>query len=124
MEKTSDSQAVPKSVDSSYCRSEIVWNNGKCPPRLEATNGVTLIWIPRHTGQKGNGKAVVLERKRAETLFIGPEPDLGTARSSAKERLTFWQEENGRIHFHILQGLRHSTMLLESAEIGRTTGDN
>ncbi|XP_039303505.1 uncharacterized protein LOC120357389 [Solenopsis invicta] len=74
------------------CDSFLVWDCITNLMHLAGDNQVTLWWIPRYEGIKGNVEADKLAKKGASTLPIGPEPWCGVTASYIKKLIRNWEE--------------------------------
>ncbi|XP_033212494.1 ribonuclease H1-like [Belonocnema kinseyi] len=75
----SDSQATLTAVGKPDITSQLVWECKKALNKLAEKSEVAFIWVPGHTGIKGNGKADQLLRIGAAGEYIGPKKVLGQA---------------------------------------------
>ncbi|KAJ8917629.1 hypothetical protein NQ315_000113 [Exocentrus adspersus] len=78
-----DSQAALKGLRNHKVTSRLLWECWKELSDLARHNRVVLLWVPRHSGIKGNEKADELARKGSSASYIGPEPTM--VRSQVKE---------------------------------------
>lgn len=104
----SDSQAALKALGSYRCNSKTIRSCQETLTQLGRSNKVTLVWIPGHSGMEGNETADSLAREGAGSSFIGPEPALGIASSTAKASILAWAESKTLQHWQNLPGLVHS----------------
>ncbi|KAJ8918179.1 hypothetical protein NQ315_014045 [Exocentrus adspersus] len=96
-----DSQAALKALGSYRCTPKAVWNCQQTLSRVGRTNTLTLVWIPRHVGLKGNEMADYLARRGAASEFIGPEPVLGLSYSIARSVIRTWAEGHCHLRHHM-----------------------
>ena len=68
-----------RAVGKAEISSILAWECIKALNQLSETNNVALIWVPGHSGIKGNEKADQLAKKEAAGKPIGPEPILDLA---------------------------------------------
>ncbi|KAJ8918239.1 hypothetical protein NQ315_014109 [Exocentrus adspersus] len=69
-----DSQAALKGLRNHKVTSRLLWECWKELSDLARHKRVVLLWVPGHSGIKGNEKADELVRKGLSASYIGPEP--------------------------------------------------
>ncbi|XP_055685668.1 ribonuclease H1-like [Lutzomyia longipalpis] len=80
----SDSRAAIQAISGWDTRSALVSECQKVIESVSQNCGVTLHWVPGHTGIMGNEEADRLAVAGAQSSFIGPEPAVGMALQSKK----------------------------------------
>lgn len=73
----SDSQAALMALDVHHVNSRLVWECRTALNELGKDNSVTIVWIPGHSGIKGNEIVDTLAKAGALSELTGPEPALG-----------------------------------------------
>jgi len=108
----SGSQAALKALSSPKTTSGLVAECLDALSVLASMNEVTLIWVPGHCGFLGNEEADMLARQASAMPLLGPEPDLGIPRCSAREAITNWTEHQHYSTWRDLPGLRHGKLFI------------
>ena len=93
----SDSQAAIKALGAPIITSQLTLGCRQALELLAQDNKVTLVWVPGHSGIKGNERADVLAKAGSETEFLGPEPALGVPFCLGRGAIRDWlRDENLR----------------------------
>ena len=95
----SDSQAAIKALGAPTITSQLTL---ECRQTLEALaegNKVTLVWVPGHSGIKGNEKADMLAKVGSETKFVGPEPALGIPFCLSRRAVRGWLRDQNLMYW-------------------------
>ncbi|KAF6203653.1 hypothetical protein GE061_001985 [Apolygus lucorum] len=100
----SDSQAAIKALAASSINSKLVWDCFQTLCFLSQHNRVSLEWVVGHSGVMGNEKADAMARRGSLTLFIRPEPDIGTPKSSFRATINRWVTDETTSRWSSLRG--------------------
>ena len=73
----SDSQAALRALSAPTFTYRLVWDCRRVLEVLAMRNEVALVWVPGHSGIKGNKAADQLAKAGAEAKLTGPEPAVG-----------------------------------------------
>jgi hypothetical protein len=79
---------------------------------LADLNEVTLIWVLRHQGIRGNEQAGKVARQASATSILGPEPALGIPKCSAREAIKKWTEHQHFRTWKDMPGCRNSKLFI------------
>src|SRR5262249_4986595 len=109
----SDSESSIRAVSSCKISSELVYQCRKALDNLTERNQVSLIWIPGHSGIKGNEVADELARKGSSTEFTGAEPAINVYSGYLVLKL---KEETAEKHQAYWNGLKTSVQAKELLE--------
>ncbi|KAJ8911176.1 hypothetical protein NQ315_011177 [Exocentrus adspersus] len=85
-----DSQATIKGLRNHKMTCKLLWEYWKELSDLARHNRVELLWVPRHSGIKGNEKADELARKGSSASYIGPEPAVGVSKTMIMSQVKEW----------------------------------
>ncbi|XP_077255623.1 uncharacterized protein LOC143893775 [Temnothorax americanus] len=85
-----DSGAALRALCAPNFTSRLVWDCSCTLEKLARNNEVTLIWVPGHSGIKGNETADQLARAGSETRLLGPEPAVGIPYSLSRREIRGW----------------------------------
>lgn len=132
----SDSRAALRSLKSCIIDSELVAECGELLTQLARTNSVRLLWVPGHSGIRGNERAHNLaragtsRRTRDEGCLIGIPTSYVKSLARVREANLFtdlWEESPGMEHTRALfggpsQSLGAETSNLSRAELRILTG--
>ncbi|KAJ8917941.1 hypothetical protein NQ315_002636 [Exocentrus adspersus] len=89
-----DSQAALKGLRNHKVTSRLLWECWEELSDLARHNRVVLLWVPGHSGIKGNEKADELARKGSSASYIGPEPAVGVSKTMVRSQApTFFIRE-------------------------------
>ena len=86
----SDSQAALKALEGPRINSRLVWDCKCVLDELTKNNDVSLVWVPGHSGIRGNEIADLLAKEAAETRLLGPEPAVGISFCLGRGRIRSW----------------------------------
>ena len=75
-------------------------------------NEVALVWMPGHSGIKGNEAADQLARAGAEAEFTGPEPAVGVPCCVGREIIRDWLRNQHLTSWRSTEGCRQARALL------------
>lgn len=109
----SDSQAAIAALAKPEVTSKLVKECKNSLNKLSATNEVSLIWVPGHTGISGNEKADELARTGSKRPLTGPEPFLPLASCAVRKEITSALEKESLNHWRRSPGAIHSKACLE-----------
>ncbi|XP_043485245.1 uncharacterized protein LOC122513076 [Leptopilina heterotoma] len=70
--------------------SKLVWQCRSVLDELGLANKLSLIWVPGHSGIKGNERVDVLAKTGSETKFMGPEPAVAIMPCLVKGAIERW----------------------------------
>ncbi|XP_043474377.1 uncharacterized protein LOC122506327 [Leptopilina heterotoma] len=73
--------------------SKLVWECRSVLDELGLANKLALIWVPGHSGIKGNERVDVLAKIGSETEFIGPEPAVAIMPCLVKGAIERWGQK-------------------------------
>ncbi|KAJ8916950.1 hypothetical protein NQ315_008350 [Exocentrus adspersus] len=68
----------------------VLWKCWKELSDLARHNRVELLWVPGHSGIKGNEKVDELARKGSSASYIGPEPAVGVSKIKVRSQVKEW----------------------------------
>ncbi|XP_043474446.1 uncharacterized protein LOC122506376 [Leptopilina heterotoma] len=88
-----DSQAALGALKNPTIESKLVWECRSVLDELGSANRLSLIWVPGHSGIKGNERVDVLAKTGSETKFIGPEPAVAIMPCLVKGAIERWGEK-------------------------------
>ncbi|XP_043471560.1 uncharacterized protein LOC122504490 [Leptopilina heterotoma] len=88
-----DSQAALGALKNPTIESKLVWECRSVLDELSSANRLSLIWVPGHSGIKGNERVDVLAKTGSETKFIGPEPAVAIMPCLVKGAIERWGEK-------------------------------
>jgi hypothetical protein len=63
-----------------------------------------LVWVPEHTGVKGNEKAGALAKKGSGDQFTGPEPVLGISTRCIRQGVIDWMTKKHQMRWKSISG--------------------
>ncbi|XP_011698268.1 PREDICTED: uncharacterized protein LOC105456144 [Wasmannia auropunctata] len=89
----SDSRAALGALGACIFDSRLVWECKNALDRLSINNDVALVWVPGHSGIKGNEIADELARAGSSTRMVGPEPALGVPSCVGRAEIRGWLQE-------------------------------
>jgi ribonuclease HI len=92
----SDSQAAIAALVAHNFNSRLVWDCKCALDRLGENNDVVLVWVPGHSGIKGNETADLLAKAGSTSCMIGPEPALGIPYCLGQGRIREWLQRKHR----------------------------
>ncbi|KAJ8910154.1 hypothetical protein NQ315_007483 [Exocentrus adspersus] len=85
-----DNQAALKGLRNHKVTSRLLWECWEELSDLARHNRVVLLWVPGHSGIKGNEKADGLARKGSSASYIGPEPAVGVSKTMVRSQVKEW----------------------------------
>ncbi|KAJ8914612.1 hypothetical protein NQ315_015349 [Exocentrus adspersus] len=85
-----DSQAALKGLWNHKVTSRLLWECWEELSDLARHNRVVLLWVPGHSGIKGNEKADELARKGSSASYIGPKPAVGVSKTMVRSQVKEW----------------------------------
>lgn len=109
----SDSRAALMALASHSYTSRVVWDCHNALKLLAKTNKVAVLWVPGHTGVRGNEEADRCAREGAETVLVGPEPACGIAYSMARASVSRWVSSEHQKHWDHTDGQRIAKRMLK-----------
>lgn len=98
----SDSQAALRALNAPTFTSRLVWDCRCVLEELAKDNEVSLIWVPGHSGIRGNEIADQLAKAASATELVGPGPAIGLPCSLGRgaiggwlrhQHLEYWKDE-------------------------------
>lgn len=117
----SDSQAALKAINSPAINSKIVWECINSLKQLSSSNRTVIGWVPGHAGIDGNEKADELARLGASTPLNGPEPFIGIPKSTVKNIIKEWVNQESNHLWHDTNGQETSKFLIREFSWKKTT---
>ncbi|XP_043483540.1 uncharacterized protein LOC122512001 [Leptopilina heterotoma] len=107
-----DSQAALGALKNPTIESKLVWECRSVLDELGSANRLSLIWVPGHSGIKGNERVDVLAKTGSETKFIGPEPAVAIMPCLVKGAIERWGEkEHEKYWANVGMGRQAKTLL-------------
>lgn len=94
-----DSQAILKALASPIFTSATTLDTWEALNKIALSNKVNLLWVPSHSGIKGNEKADELAKNGAKSSLRGPEPSMSIPFSYHKLKITNLLEEASYNHW-------------------------
>ncbi|XP_051172231.1 uncharacterized protein LOC127288668 [Leptopilina boulardi] len=85
-----DSQAALNALRNPTIESKLVLECRKVLDEIGLKNKLSLIWVPGHSGIRGNEEADTLARRGSEMTMIGPEPAVVIMPSAVKGAIERW----------------------------------
>jgi hypothetical protein len=98
----SDSQAALKALQAAKTTSPLLRQCQRALNDISTYHAVGLLWVPGHSGIRGNEIADELARGGSIYHFVGPELALGVSRQSIKKKIQCWLYKQ---HMPLWQGL-------------------
>ncbi|KAJ8916956.1 hypothetical protein NQ315_008356 [Exocentrus adspersus] len=83
-------RAALKGLRNHKVTSKLLWECWKELSDLTRHNSVELLWVPGHSGIKGNEKVDELARKGSSASYIGPEPAVGVSKTMVRSQVKEW----------------------------------
>ena len=109
----SDSQAALRALQSYSVTSVSILECIKLLNRMSAVELVTLLWIPAHSGFRGNAIADNLAKQGSSSAFTGPEPCLALPVSWFKIRNDQWAKKQHLDYWTTLPTCRDTKLYIQ-----------
>ncbi|KAJ8914920.1 hypothetical protein NQ315_016074 [Exocentrus adspersus] len=116
-----DSQAALKGLRNHKVTSRLLWECWEELSDLARHNRVVLLWVPGHSGIKGNEKADELARKGSSVSYIGPEPAVGVSKTMVRSQVKEWVNAQHKKYWNKITRHQHGKILIRepSAKLTR-----
>lgn len=121
----SDSQATLPAVNKQDIESELILKCKTASKQLAKRNSATLMWVPNHTGFKGNEKANQLAKSDITSEYLGPEPVLEVVSCCIGISIKGWIRTKLREYWEQTQGCGQVKVILDYTQrIDRVRGNS
>ncbi|KAJ8909669.1 hypothetical protein NQ315_008899 [Exocentrus adspersus] len=119
-----DSQAALKGLRNHKVTSRLLWECWEELSDLARHHRVVLLWVPGHSGIKGNEKADELARKGSSASYIGPEPAVGVSKTMVRSQVKEWVNAQHKEYWNnITQVPEHCALKAHLIRMGLYNGD-
>ena len=109
----SDSQAALRALQSYSVASDSIFECIKLLNRMSTVESVTLLWIPAHSGFRGNEIADSLAKQGSSLAFIGPEPCIALPVTWFKIRNDEWAKKQHLDYWNNLPTCRDTKLYIQ-----------
>ncbi|KAJ8914109.1 hypothetical protein NQ315_014306 [Exocentrus adspersus] len=116
-----DSQAALKGLRNHKVTSRLLRECWKELSDLARHNRVVLLWVPGHSGIKGNEKADELARKGLLASYISPEPVVGVSKTMVRSQVKEWVNAQHKEYWNNITRHQHGKIFIRepSAKLTR-----
>ncbi|KAJ8914966.1 hypothetical protein NQ315_002490 [Exocentrus adspersus] len=100
---------------SSQTKGGLLWKCWKELSDLARHNRVVLLWVPGHSGIKGDEKADELARKGSSASYIGPEPAVGVSKTMVRSQVKEWVNAQHKEYWNNITRHQHGKIFIRES---------